>query len=258
MTTTTAVRSLLIAALAAIALLIGFLLASGGLARATNASAAVAPVDQGATTPPGITVTGTSTATGTPDTLRLDLGVSVTKGTVAEAMTAANSAMASVQKALRDNGVAAKDLKTNALSVQPQYEYPTSGVQRLTGYTVTQGVLATIRKVDEAGRVIDAATKAGGDATVVNSIGLDVDDPEGVLASARGAAIENAKAKAMAYAEAAGRSVGQVLAITETSSPVATNPKEYAARDSVAGSAVPISAGSQEYAVSVTVTFALG
>jgi uncharacterized protein YggE len=49
-----------------------------------------------------------------------------------------------------------------------------------------------------------------------------------------------------------------VLAITETSAPVATNPKEYAARDSVAGSAVPISAGSQEYAVTVTVTFALG
>ena len=238
MTTTAAVRSLLIAALAAIALLIGFLLASGGLARATSASAAVAPVDQGDTTPPGITVTGTSTATGTPDTLRLDLGVSVTKGTVAEAMTAANSAMASVQKALRDNGVDAKDLKTNALSVQPQYEYPTSGVQRLTGYTVTQGVLATMRKVDEAGRVIDAATKAGGDATVVNSIGLDVDDPEGVLASARGAANENAN--------------------TETSAPVATNPMAYAARDSIAGSAVPISAGSQEYAVTVTVTFALG
>lgn len=258
MTTTTTLRSLLIAALAAIALVLGFLIASGS-ARAANPLPIAPSTNLPGVAGQGVTVVGTASATGTPDTLRLDMGVSVTKGSVAEAMSTANARMAAVQKALRDNGVGEKDLTSTALSVQPQYDYSANGgTPRLTGYSVTQGVVATIREVAQAGKVIEAATSAGGDTTVINGIGLDVDDPEGVLASARGKAIENARAKAAAYAEAAGVSVGQVLAITETSAPSKEMPMPYAARDlAVAGAAPAISPGTQEYAVTVTVTFAL-
>lgn len=268
MTTSSLSRTLIVvalAALAAIAVLVGLLLSGGGAARAASPAllaapgslaAASAPVGS-AVAAPGVTVVGTASASGTPDTLRLDLGVMVTKGSVSEAMAAANSSMAAVQKALRDNGVAEKDLRSSALSVQPQYDYSNNSTPRITGYTVIQGVVATLRDVEGSGKVIEAATRAGGDATVVNGIGLDIDDPEGVLATARAKAIENARAKAKAYADAAGLSVGQVVSITETSAPGTDVPMAYAASEkAMVGGAVPISAGSQEYSVTVTVTFA--
>ncbi len=259
MTNTTPLRTLLIAAIAAIALLVGLLAATalGG------SRAQAAPLNSPAGDPvatQGVTVVGTASATGTPDTLRLDLGVMVTKDSVADALASANSTMAAVQAALRKAGVDAKDMATNGLSIQPQYDYQDKGVPIARGYQVVQTLKVTIRDLDKAGAVIGAATAAGGNATTVNSLGLDLDDPEGVLASARAAAVANAKAKAEAYAAAAGRSLGVVTTITEqsygTPGPVWAG-REMAMAGGAASSPVPISPGTQDYTVTVTVTYAL-
>src|SRR6476659_9103520 len=121
---------------------------------------------------PGITVTGTSEVAGKPDTLRLDLSVQTRGDTVAKALASANSITARVQSSLTRNGVAAKDIQTSNLQVQPEYSYPTNDTPTIKGYTVSEGVTATLRNLGKAGNAISAAVNAGGNAVQVNGVSL--------------------------------------------------------------------------------------
>ena len=165
---------------------------------------------------PGITVTGTAQVAGKPDTLRLDLSVQTRGGTVGKALDAANSLTARVQSSLTKNGVAAKDIQTSNLQVQPEYSYPTNGTPVIKGYTVSEGVTATLRNLGKAGNAITAAVNAGGNAVQVNGISLDLEDNGKLLTAARDQAVANAKTKAEQYAKASGRNLGAVVSITET------------------------------------------
>jgi uncharacterized protein YggE len=204
----------------------------------------------------GITVTGTASVAGKPDTLRLDLAVSHKADTVARALAAANDTMTKVQRSLSRSGVAAKDLQTSTMSISPDYGYPSNEAPRITGYTVTEGVTATLRNLGKAGQAITDATKAGGNAVQVNGIHLDLADTSMLVAAARDRAIANAKTKAEQYAKATGRGLGPVVSVTEavTEQP----PVAYEMRAAAADKAVPIQPGSQEVGVSVTVVYAFG
>jgi uncharacterized protein YggE len=203
----------------------------------------------------GITVTGTGAVSGTPDTLKLAMGVQVQATTVTAAMDAANAKASAVQASLRDHGVDSKDLQTSGLSVQP--DYTTSGGKSvLTGYQVSESLTASLRDLKTAGGVITAATASGGDSTRIDSISLDLSDTGTLVSAARDRAFAQAKSKAEQYAKDAGVGLGAMLGIQET---VATPPSGvYAAPSSANMAAVPIAVGSQQVSVEVTVVYALG
>ncbi len=230
---------------------------TGGLTAARVVSAAAADTPGTAAAPAGITVSGTGTATGTPDTLALDLAVTATASSVTAALEQANTSAAAVQKALSDRGVAAKDLQTSGLSIQASYD---SKGQKITGYQVSESVHAVIRGLAKAGDTITAAVAAGGNSVRVNNIGLDLGDTAPLMTQARDSAFAQAKAKAEQYAKAAGTTLGKVVSITDAA--VATSPGPQLAFRAAAGAApglpVPIQAGSQDVQVTVTVVFALG
>jgi uncharacterized protein YggE len=208
-------------------------------------------------TSPGITVTGTSEVAGKPDTLRLDLSVQTRGDTVAKALDSANSITARVQSSLTRNGVAGKDIQTSDLQVQPEYSYPTNDSPVVKGYTVTEGVTATLRNLGKSGNAISAAVSAGGNAVQVNGISLDLEDNGKLLSTARDRAVANAKTKAEQYAKASGRDPGAVVSISETVSdppPVAYDVRAMASKDSAAP--VPIQPGSENVGVTVTVVYA--
>jgi len=220
-----------------------------------SAAPAVPPsVAPGAST--GITVSGVGRVSGTPDDLRLDVGVSTRGRTVSDALRSANSAAAAVQKSLRDNGVAARDLKTTGVSIQPDYSTTKDG-NRPDGFLAVENLTASLRDLDRAGDVISNAVAAGGDAVRVNSVSLDLDDSGALISSARTRAFDDAKAKAEQYANAAGRLLGPVVSIDE--SVAGSSPRvfdgAYVAQS--AASAVPIQTGSQDVAVTVSVVFSL-
>lgn len=221
---------------------------------ATAAASTVAPTDGSPT--PGISVTGSARVEGVPDTLRLDIGVNTVDTSVDAALTAANTASAALQKSLRDNGVAERDIASTQLSIQPQYNYNRS-TPTITGYQVTQSVTAKVRDLDTAGQVIGAAAAAGGDATVVNGIAFDLEDNAALLSDARERAVADAKAKAEEYARATGRGLGQVVSLVE-STVDAPRPFAYEAADSMAagGADVPLAPGTQTVSVRVQVTYA--
>jgi uncharacterized protein YggE len=199
----------------------------------------------------GVTVSGTGTASGTPDTLDLELSVDAQGGDVSSALGAANRAAAAVQHSLRDHGVASRDMQTSGLQLQPSYT--SSG--RVDGYTADESLTVTLRDVGRAGSAISAAVAAGGDAVRVDGVSLDLADSSSLLAAARDKAFADARAKAEQYAKDAGRALGQVLAVDDTV--VSQPPVPYAAGGFAAEKAgpVPVQAGTQQVDVQVTVVF---
>lgn len=209
--------------------------------------------------PNGITVSGTGTVKGTPDTLRLDMGVEVTEPSVDQALDRANAAASRLNEALKKAGVKQEDLQTTGLNINPTYDYPASGGSPvLRGYTVSQSVSATLRDIDKAGAAISAAVTAGGDNARVHGISLALEGTGPLLTDARTRAVEDARAKAEAYADAVGRDLGDLVSITEqvsTPSPIAYGREDLAG---AAASSVPIQPGSQAVGVTVTAVYAFG
>lgn len=254
MDTPIAARTLGLIALV-LALVIAVILLATGLP--TARSAAAAPTPAPATAPgPGVTVTGTARVEGVPDTLRLDIGVNAVEDSVDAALAKANEASAALLKTLQDNGVEERDIATTQISIQPQYDY-SGNTQRITGYQVTQAVRATLRDVDAAGEVIGKAAASGGDSTIINGISFDLEDNEDLLKDARKRAVEDARAKAEEYAAASGRSLGDVVSISEASIEM---PQPYRMDAAMAGAAdaasgMPISPGTQTVRVDVSVVY---
>jgi uncharacterized protein len=228
----------------------------------TPASSRLSPTTQSATTPvmiggPGITVSGRADVAGTPDTLRLDLSVVATASSVSEALASANHSADSVQKSLLANGVQRRDLQTSGLSIQPEYDYSNGAAPRLRGYQASESVSAKLRNLGRAGNAVGQAVTAGGNAVRVNGISLDLEETSALVSSARDRAFADAKAKAEQYARAAGRSLGEVMSITEDVATPSPIPMPYAAMDSAKSASVPIQPGSQDVSVSVTVVFTM-
>ncbi len=124
----------------------------------------------------GIAVCGHGKATTKPDQARIQAGVHATSASAQDARGQAAAAMMAVIAALKSHGVADADIQTDYFAIQPQYTYDSSG-PRQTGYMATNNVTATIRHVDDAGKVVDAVTQAGGNAVVVSGIQFFSGDP---------------------------------------------------------------------------------
>jgi uncharacterized protein len=248
---TATAKASLAAVLVVLVLLAAYALGGAGHGGATPAAAATPTTD---TKSPGIAVTGVGDVSGTPDVLRLDISTEVRAASVDGALNKASAAMRDVIRALRDGGVAAKDVRTSGLSVNPDYSYDGSQ-QRITGYIATENLTATLRDLDKAGRIVSRAVAAGGDAARVNGLQLDLEGDSGLLVEARKQAFAQAKAKAETYAEAAGRHLGAVTSVSEQVDTASPEPLSYRAMDMAAGKAVPVEAGSQTVSVSVNVVW---
>ena len=211
--------------------------------------------DGSATT--GINVTGQGRVFGTPDTLTLNLGVAVVRPTVNAATTEAAAKAQAIIAALKANGVAEADIQTANYAIWPEYDY-SGETQRLVGYRVSNDLTVKVRDLDKAGDILDAATAAGGNDTVVQNLSFSIEDNTALLELARTAAWNDAEAKAEQLARLAGVSLRGAISITESIS-YNQPPIYYEERAMAADSAgSPIQSGQQEVTVVVSVTFSIG
>lgn len=241
-------------------LIAAFALGAGQGSATTDGATSNAALTAAATAPaPGatrITVTGTGKVYGVPNQLALSMGVQTNGTSVAAALRQANSAVRSITAVLRRSGVAASDIQTSGLSIYPNYS-GNSGVP--DGYQVSEQLTITLRRLSAAGSQISAAARAGGNATVINGVSLNLSDTSALLASARARAVADAKAKATAYARALGRPLGPVVSMSETPAAQPYPVSPFAAPTaSRAAASVPVHPGNQQLSVTVTVIFALG
>jgi len=215
---------------------------SGGLMLTTSASGGK------------ITVTGTGTVSGRPDQLVLSMGVQTSASSVSTALREANQAARRVISALKGGGVRPGDIQTSGLSIQPNYA---NGSQVPTGYGVSEQLTATLRDLAKAGTEIQAAVTAGGNATTVDGVALNLTDTGTLLAHARAAAIRDAQAKASQFAQALGQQLGGVISVSDQSAvpyPIFAAGGGY----SPAARSVPVQPGKQQVSVQITVVYAIG
>jgi uncharacterized protein YggE len=210
----------------------------------------------------GIWVSGEGKVTAVPDIATLSLGIEAQEATVAEAQTQASEAMDKVRTALKDNGVAEKDIQTQNFSIQKVTKWDEEKQQEIViGYKVTNTVTAKIRDIDKAGPIIDAVVVAGGDLTRVDNISFSIDDPSAYLEQAREKAMADAGAKAKQLASLAGVRLGKPTYISESSyvpSPISRVSYEGGAAAPVpAPAAPPISPGEMEITANVQITYAI-
>jgi len=201
-----------------------------------------------------ITVTGTGTVSGTPNQLVLSMGVQTSASSVSTALRQANEAATRVIHSLKSGGVRASDIQTSGLSIQPNYD--NSG-QIPIGYGVSEQLTATLRDLAKAGSQIQAAVTAGGNATTVNGVSLNLTDTGTLLARARAAAIRDAQAKAGQFARALGHQLGGVISVSDQS-PVQYPIFAAGTANRAAAPSVPIQPGKQQVSVQITVVYAIG
>ena len=226
----------------------------GALALAGCAGGAepAASTSAGSANLPRITTRGLGTVTRPPDTVTVVIGVQ-TRGQSAKSALDANTARATALiNVLKSKGVAAPDLQTSQLSVNPTQD-PATG--RITGYEVTNQVTARLHDIGAAGGLIDAAGEAAGDAVRIQQLSFSIGDSSAARAQARAEAVRQAQAHAKQMADAAGVTLGRIFSITD----VPVSPPSPFGRDTASAAAgpVPVEPGTQELTVVVEVVYAI-
>jgi uncharacterized protein len=190
-----------------------------------------------------------------PDEARFTAGVE-TIGPTARAASAQNSAtFTKVAAALARLGVKEDDLQTRSITLS-RIEYgPNRG-----RFQANNLIDIRLRDIKRAGEAIAAVTEAG--ANVLSGPNLRVSDPEKASRSAYAAAYRAARARADAYAHAAGLKVARVLAIRDGGEGGGPPPYYGDANMNLPGLEVrtaepPVQPGISTHEVEVRVDFAL-
>lgn len=226
---------------------------AAAMALPAAASAAETPIQ------PRIVVTGEGEAMVAPDMALLSLSVMREAKTAREALDANNAAMTQVTEAIKQFGIADRDLQTAGLQIMPRYNYTNKpdGTQEaeLVAYQVTNTLSVRVRELVKTGEIIDKAVSLG-----VNQGGNIVftnDDPSGTITEARRNAVAEATAKARTLADAAGVELGRVIEISDQAFGAQPMPIQAKAFDRAMEASVPIEAGENSYRVQVNMTFEL-
>lgn len=189
-----------------------------------------------------ITVTGHAVVEVVPDIATLNIGVTREASQADEALASTSAAVTAIVARLEDAGVAARDMQTVGLSVQPRWSRPNGEDQaapRITGFVARNGVRITVRVLDDLGTILNAVVEDG--ANTLDGLQFGVADTDAALAQARADAVADGFTKAEQMATAAGLALGDVQSITELG--VSTRPESIQMSSARASDAVPIVRG---------------
>jgi uncharacterized protein YggE len=234
--------------------------AAGGAPAGAGATLTAAGATAPASAPRLITATGRGQASGVPDVLTATLGVQTNGADARTVLTTNSREAAALISRLQADGVAAADIKTVELSLNPVYTNPGPGESpRVSGFAANDTVSVTIRRLDRAGGILDDAAATGGSDTVIQSLRYSVADEGTLLAAAHADAVRQAQSTAKAMAGAASVALGPLQSVTDATPPEAiTYAPEAAAAVPAASVPVPVQAGTEQVTADVTVSYAIG
>ncbi len=215
------------------------------MASAAGAQAVTVPA------PTLLTVSAEGRVTRAPDLAEVTGGVLTTAPTASAAMSENAVRMSAVVAALRKAGVADRDIQTSGLNLQPQYRYDNNQPPTLTGYQATNNVSLRIRKLADAGKLLDTLVSVG--ANQINGPNFRVENSDKALDEARVAAVATARARAVLYANAAGLHIKRIASISESGGEQ-PRPMMMTMRADKASASTPVEPG--EVALTITVTMA--
>jgi uncharacterized protein YggE len=208
--------------------------------------------------PPQIVATGSGEATVTPDRATIFVGVQTRAATVGPAAAENARRQRAIIDALRALGLGSDQIATLNYSVSPEMQYAPNQTPKVTGYVVRNTVRANVRKIEDVGKVIDAALAKG--ANEISSLQFTSSKADSVRRVAMAEAVANARADAEAIARAAGGSLGPLLEATTAGGPRPFQEVAFGKAQMAAAAPTPIEPGEQTISVTVTArwTFVAG
>ncbi|ARE40057.1 Protein of unknown function DUF541 [Rhodovulum sp. P5] len=202
-----------------------------------------------------MTVSGYGAVDVIPDMATVTLGVTHEARTADRAMAAVSDDLSAVLDGLRSAGIADTDLQTSGLDLSPVWSSYGSGQRReITGFVASSTVTARLRELDRLGVLLDEVIADG--ANGFRGLSFGVQDRDPILDAARRAAVQDARAKAKLYADAAGVALGPILLIEEGG--VQTPRPMMLEGMRAASDAVPVAPGEVTISASVTMVFQIG
>jgi len=155
--------------IAALAAVLGIAAALSGVGRPQDARGSSAQAQN----KPTITVSGTGSVRAVPDRAQFSFGVTTQAPTASQALNANATLARRVIAAVKAAGVAPADIQTQTVFLAPRFSDDGGAI---VGYTAANSVSATLRDLDKAGAVVDAAAEAHArlvDAVVVGAAGRE-------------------------------------------------------------------------------------
>ena len=152
----------------------------------------------------------------TPDRATVFIAVE-TRGQTAAAAAAENAErQRATLDTLRAMGLRAEQLSTLNYTISPDYSYDREGgaPPKVVGYVARNTIRAELRRLDQVGRVIDAALAVG--ANRIGGVQFSSSTYEEARRTALASAVANARANAEAMARAAGGSLGTLREVSST------------------------------------------
>jgi uncharacterized protein YggE len=141
----------------------------------------------------------------------VQLGVTTQSQSAAEAVSGNATRIAATIAALHAIGLTEQQVTTSGYSLTQSYEYPKNAQPKLSGFVARNSIRAEVRRLDDLGKVIDAAVSAG--ATDVSSIQYLVSNTDDARRTALTDAVKHAREEADAIARAAGGTLGRLIAV---------------------------------------------
>lgn len=184
---------------------------------ATLLAATMAGAPVWADTPRQITVSGEGLVSVDPDMATVTLGVQTEGQTPAEALDQASVATAAVLAALDSSGIAAEDIRSGAVRLNPRYSSNvlSSGTQ-IIGYSAVNTVNVQVNDLAMLGGLL--AGLVGEGANRLDQLTFGLQDPTAAMDEARRRAVAEGARLAALYADAAGVSVGSLVTLSDNGS----------------------------------------
>jgi uncharacterized protein YggE len=191
-----------------------------------------------------------------PDRATVRISVQTRATTAAAAASENATKQNAVLASLRSLGIPNDQLSTADYSVSPEYRYEQNKSPVLTGYTVTNTILADVRDLKLLGKVLDASLSNG--ANMISSLDFYASNTDAARQKAVGDAVAKARAEAEVGARAAGGHLGGLMSLNINGGspmPPPSPPRPVMMSARVADAATPINPGEQSLTVTIFATW---
>lgn len=196
-----------------------------------------------------ISVGGSATIKAKPNLANFSFGVTKNGPSAAQALASNSKAMARVIAAIKNEGVAPRDIQTQQVSVNPITNL--SGAT--TGYSASNSVSVDLHDVAKAGMLITRVTGAG--ANLESGPTFSQENTDLTYQQALGKALDQARGKAVAMARRAGLRLGKPTSIKEGSENIVPIYANEMASAKLSAAPVPVQPGRVEVTATVTVSY---
>lgn len=203
-----------------------------------------------------ITVNGSETVKIVPDIAQIRFGITIQAQDAKACQDATNKDLAHVLQFLKESGIPEESIQTSNYGMNPVYDY--SSGRTPVGYESQATIIVSDITLDQAAALLTACVDEG--INNIDSISYTSSEYKECYEDALVKAIDSAREKAQALAEAGGCTLGSVVRIEELSSQSAQYDSSYVARSGTAalmGADMIIEPGQVSVEAMVSVDFAI-